>query len=66
MQDIHKESLYNREERTGGLTKMPNITFYVDNDLYVDFLKLSDGERMALRQRFKDEVQETINQKKVV
>jgi len=35
---------------------MPNITIYLENRLYNDFLNLSDEVRLRLRDKFKNEI----------
>ena len=35
---------------------MPNITVYADNETYIKFLKLKEGERKDLRNLIKEEI----------
>ena len=40
---------------------MPNITIYMDNDLYIGFLQLEDSKRFELRKKFAELVKDEMN-----
>ena len=44
---------------------MPNITTYIDNKTYVDFLQLDDEEKKQLRDEFSKDIKDYIKHKKI-